>query len=149
MSTTIIPARDSNGNPIYRLTPFVSDSTVQFAGLGVSGLHTAGAITNCDIKMPGDRYFNGLEIVLKNHDWDDYASMQVVDVDGIVAPAGTVLSEFATTWRFDDSVQNQGTFTLNYKATILKDLYIRIAYTSAGSTDVKANYNFFLHEIKA
>jgi hypothetical protein len=131
------------------LDPFTNDEGLQFAGAGVAQTHTNSSTTNCDHKMPGDRYFNGIEIMLKDQNWADTANMQVVDVDDIMGyGAGTVLSTFAANWRFDDTVCNQGVFLLNYKATILKDLYLRIAYTSAGGTDVKANYNFFLHEIK-
>ncbi len=147
MSTTFVPPRDTDGVPLHKSEPFASDAKVHFKGHGMSGTHTKNSTTNIQFKLPDVRFFNGIAIILRNHVWGDTATMQVVDVDGVIAPAGTMLSEFATDWCFDDTAQSQGAFVLPYKATVPKDLYIRIVYTSTGTTnDVDAQYNLFLHE---
>lgn len=128
--------------------PFESSYGLRFRGKGISGTIPAGTTDNVDYKLTADRYLNGCHLIIKNHAWDDSLKFQVVDIDNILGyGAGVVLDEFGTTWCFAEDKQDQGLFKIEYPAKVLANLYIRIAYTSTGGTDVKVHCNLFLHQL--
>ena len=70
---------------------------------------------------------------------------QVVDVDGIAYPAGTVLEEFGTNFYVAPDVLED---IILYEASMPAGMYIRIKYTSTGTTNVEFMSNLYRH-IKA
>lgn len=142
-----VPERDLNGKTVITVSPFADNSHVEFRGQGIANSIPFGTIKNIDLKTPFDVYFNGLQIIIQNHVLGDNVDLQIVDVDGVVGPAGTVLETFANSWFMATDKQDQGTFLLNYKAKILKDLYFRVKYHSTGGTNVNIYMNFWLHKI--
>lgn len=138
---------DSENAPIVRLRAFANTDGVFFRGSGVSGTATKTTTTNIDYNMTEDRYLNGVEIFLRNQDWGDTIKLQVVDVDGAVYAAGTVLDEFGTDWHVATDTERQGPYILPYPALVNSVFYIRLAYTSVGATnDVDIKANLFLHK---
>lgn len=131
---------------LRKVSDFASDR-INFKGHGKAGTVTAGQVGNIDLKITEERLLNGVQIILKNHVNGDKAKLQVVDVDNILGyGAGTVLSEYATDWYFAGDTENQGIFKLEYVANILTNLYLRIAYTSTGQSNVEVKANYFLHK---
>jgi hypothetical protein len=138
---------DSDNAPIVRLRAFSNTDGIFFRGSGMSGTATKTTTTNFDYNMPEDRYLNGIEIFLKNQEWGDTMKLQVVDVDGAVYPAGTVLDEFGTDWHCASDEERQGPYILPYPALVNSVFYIRVAYTSVGTVnDVDFKANLFLHK---
>lgn len=125
--------------------PFANAAGYKFRGQGLKQLCTE-EITNIDLAVAEKRAFNALQIILKGHTQDDSAKLQVVDKLGTYYPAGSVLDQFGLDWQFDDSVQNQGTFLLPYKASVAPGLCIRIVFNKTGEANVLFKANFFLHK---
>lgn len=140
------PDRDVNGNFIIRTGAFSSTEGMKFRGTGISTTVPNGTTHNFDYQLTENRFINGIHLILKNHVFGDTVSFQVVDKDGIMAPAGTVLDEFGKDWNVSDETQSQGEVSVSYPALIITGLYIRIVYKSTGATDVLMRVNLFLHK---
>jgi hypothetical protein len=130
---------------LVELAPFNTSLNFRFRGKGIEGTAAAGQTTNIDEKFTQEMYINGAQLILKNHVFGDYVNFQVVDVDGIMAPAGTVLDTFGEKWFVASDKQDQQTVILPYPARIYAGLYIRISYKSNGLTDVSVQCNLFRH----
>lgn len=130
---------------IINMIPFEYDCGYLLAFRGFRGTATALHTTNLDFKIDGDRYFNGLEVILKNHTIDDKASLQIVDVDGVYFDAGTVIHTFVTDWGFAEDIQRHTFQIVSYADKILDGLYVRVVYTSTGVLPVKVVLNLRLH----
>lgn len=107
--------------------------------------------TNLDWKIPQSSYgypavnkqsyMDGIEYFAEDSKVGDHITLQVIDKDGVYYPAGTVLDEFGTNWGI---LPNQSTIKL-YKAKLIPGLYIRVSYTSTGTTDINFICNLFRH----
>jgi hypothetical protein len=100
-------------------------------------------------------YFDGIEYYAKNGNIGDKATFQVVDKDGIGVLVGWytqaqfdamgnlyVVEEFGEDWyMIPDALEH----LMLYKAAIVPGLYIRMKYTSTGSTNVDIVVNLFRH----
>ncbi len=140
--------RESDGTPIVRPRAFVSSDGYRFRGTGISGTITAGTEGSVDYKLTEDRMINAVHLMLENHVWADSVKFQIVDIDNILGYGpNTVLDEFATAWNVDPSICSQRHERIEYPAKVLKDLYIRIKYTSTGGTDVNMHINLYLHKV--
>lgn len=104
-------------------------------------------------------YFDGIQYYAKDAEMGDKATFQVVDKDGTGVTLGLypqayydaykdgddvlVVEEFGTDWYM---IPNNMEDLMLYKARILPGLYIRMIYTSTGTTDdVKLVVNLFRH----
>jgi hypothetical protein len=111
---------------------------------------TAGQTVNLDWQIPQlawlgvnkQAYFDGVQYYAKSAEVGDNLKYQVVDIDGIVYPAGTVLEEFGSAYYV---MPDSHVTTLLYKAKLIAGMYIRIVYTSVGATNVKFVCNLFRH----
>ena len=107
-----------------------------------------GTTYDCDYKMEQlawqgtnkKSYFDGVEYQAVNAEIGDYVQFQVVDKDGIAYPAGTVLEQFGNDWYIMTDVHVDLRL---FKSTISPGMYLRIKYTSTGTTDVKFVGNLF------
>jgi len=120
---------------------------VNFAGFGYTGTATAGTTTNLDYLLSEERLVYGGEMILKDHAFGDKVAMQVVDVDNILGyGAGTVLGSYMSNWFVSSDKQTQTQIILDYPTKISAGLYLRVAYTSVGGTNVTASIN--IHCVK-
>jgi hypothetical protein len=153
------PLSDSQGATLVRIKAFSNTDDLKFRGTGISATATKTTTTNIEYKMPEDRFTNGLQMILKNHVMGDTVCFQVVDKDGIGVSLGWydqptfdamgeyIADEFGTGWHVVEDKQDQGQIIISYPALIYKDLYIRLKYTSTGTTDdVTVCANLFLHK---
>lgn len=118
--------------------------------LGVSA--TKNDTTDHDYKIPQltyqtvnkASYMDGIQYYAKDAVVGDKITFQVVDVDNILGyGANTVLDEFGKNWYV--MPDKEVTIRL-YKASLIKDLYIRLKYTSTGTVlDVDMVCNLFRH----
>jgi hypothetical protein len=120
---------------------------LNFNGMGVIGTATAGTTTNIDLALTDDNLITGAMLQCQNMTWGDSVSLQVVDVTGVYAPAGTVLSQFVTNWYVITDFERQIDLQINYPAKLLAGLYIRVSYTSTGTTAVNVSANYTLHKV--
>lgn len=128
---------------------------------------TAGTTKKCDWKIEQlqwpagtDRksYFNGIEYYAKNGSIFDKAKFMVVDKDGSGVTHGLypqayydaykdgngelVVEEFGDDWpMIPDNLED----IFLYKASLYKDLYVRITYNSTGTVDVNLVAGLFRH----
>ena len=120
---------------------------LNFKGQGIMGVATAGQATQFDWCLPEDRLLSGGALLAKGANWGDYITFQVVDKDGIIAPAGTVLNEFVTSWYIMDSSEFQLELRCPYPAKIYQGLYVRLIYNSTGTSDVNVAMNYEFHKV--
>ncbi len=76
----------------------------------------------------------------------DSLCFQVVDKDGLYAPAGTVLNQFGTNIPVDTDAQSQDWYDSPYVAYLYQGLYIRVKYTSTGVDSVNLRAVVRLHK---
>jgi hypothetical protein len=128
---------------LRRISDFDADK-VNFAGFGISGTATATTTTNIDYKLTEERLVYGGHAIVKNHAFGDYMALKVVDVDNILGlGAGTVLGTYLSNWYLAEDVQSQPAVMVEYPTKVLANLYLRIAYTSVGNTNVDVKINIF------
>lgn len=101
-------------------------------------------------------YFDGIQYYAENAEVGDKATFQVIDKDGVGVTFGWytqaqfdamgslyVVEEFGTNWYMVPNVMED---LMLYKAQIIPGLYLRMKYTSVGTTnDVKLVVNLFRH----
>lgn len=125
------------------------DSEYKFLGDSVSGTAVKNSTTDIDYKMPENYVIYGAEMLYCHATRGDYVSLQVVDKDNILGyGAGLVLHEWIVKW-YVDPTRKTWSVTSDFGGTILKDLYIRVKYTSVDTetdTDVKLNFFFISKE---
>lgn len=120
-----------------------------FGGNGVSFTVNANSEASADLKITqaGDQglYINGGDLYTNGAKVGDYVKMQVVDVDGIMSPAGTIISEWITKW-YADPKGGQSVLT-PYAGKIPGGLYLRITYKNTNAlTQVNVAVNYHLHK---
>lgn len=125
----------------------LTSNNVNLKGTGVSGSAAGLTTTNIDYALLWDAVFTGGNLILSGHHYGDTVTLQVVDVDGIVAPAGTVLGESLTNWNVDSDTQYQHGADVSYPVKILQGLYVRIKYTNSGLLAVSVRANLKFHKI--
>jgi hypothetical protein len=118
----------------------------------VNATATKNSATNHDYQIPVISYggvnkqavMNGIEFYAKDAEIGDKISFQIVDVNNILGyGAGTVLDEFGKDWYVSPNTLNK---IILYKANLIAGLFIRMVYTSTGTTnDVKLFCNLFRH----
>lgn len=117
-----------------------------YSGKGVFGVCPAGQSLTLDLALPDDILIVGGRLLLENSKFGDRVTMQVVDKDGIAAPAGTVLGEYIQDW-FVGGQHDSLTVASPYPNKVPAGFYLRVIYTSTGTTDVSVAVNYDLHTI--
>lgn len=112
---------------------------------GTSFTATAGATTSHDYNIASDRkLFSGTFHVGPTAAYGDIISFSVVDVLGLVAPPGTVLSQYVT----DMGVvaDERRTLQSGQVADLEAGMVLRTTYTSTGASDVDLllDWQFFI-----
>jgi hypothetical protein len=117
---------------------------VNFRGVGFTGTATSNSTTNIDYKLTEDRLVYGGQLILKNQVFGDYVAFSVVDKDNILGyGAGVVLGTYLSSWNVSDDSAVQPALIIDYPTKVLANLYLRIAYTSVGSTAVNVAVNVY------
>ena len=113
-----------------------------FAGNKIAGTATKNTTTNIDFKMPADSWLDGGMILVKDHVKGDYFIIEIVDIDNILGGgAGAILKTYVNWYVHPDLPCLQ--VETNYAGKVLKNLYLRVKYTSVGTVNnvwVAANY---------
>lgn len=122
-------------------------AALNFSAIGVAGSANSGTSTTIDYKLTDDMLLTGSQVLTNGTAFGDSLSFQIIDIDGILTPAGTVLGQFVTNWQLRTDSQEQIKIEINYPAKIYSGLYLRLIYNSTGNSDVLVSINYFLHKI--
>lgn len=144
----------ASGREVLLMEAFAYNGQYEVKATGYKATAALGTLTNLDFAIgTDDRHMNGLHLLLKNHAEGDTLGLQVVDLDGIVPapyrvayPDYPVLKTFGINWNVDETKSDQGRDVFNFVAKISAGLYIRVAYTSTGATDVTVKLNAYLYK---
>lgn len=136
----------ANKSPIQQ-KPFADAIGFRARLTGITGIATSGQVTNIDYKFTEPRFINGGKLILKNHVMGDSLKFQIVDKDNVFGyGSGIVLDEFVSNWNVAEDKQDQGDYLVSYLARVPTNIYLRLAYTSTGETDVAVALNLYLHK---
>ena len=128
------------------LSPFATTDNYHFRGQGLQFTVPAGATIDHDVYIPEERMIDGSMIWVGTPVYGCTVDLQVVDLAGTLAPAGTVLDEFATGWQLHPSTQNVK--KPGYPAKLYSGLYVRIKFTNPSANEITVYGNLDLHEHK-
>lgn len=113
---------------------------------------TKNTTTNIDWLIPQtvyqgvnkQSYMDGIEYYAKDAEVGDHLTFQVIDKDNVLGyGANFVADEFGSEWA---AIPDTSNVIKLYKAKLIPGLYIRIIYTSTGTTnDIKLICNLFRH----
>lgn len=125
-----------------------SSSNVNSCTQGVLGMAIAGNSTNIDFKLTDDCFITGGVLITNGSTFGDKATFQVVDKDNVLGyGANTILGQYCTDWYMCADRQLQLDENIPYPAKIFANLYLRIIYTSIGTTDIELAINYKLHKV--
>ena len=128
------------------LSPFTITDNYFYRGSGFTFTAAAGTTTDFDYHVPEERAIDGSEIWIASRVFGCTANFSVVDKDGVMAPAGTVLDQFAYSWNIHPDTDNSK--RPGYPARIYSGLYIRISFTNPSASAIEVFGNLRLHEHK-
>lgn len=97
---------------------------------GIGGPVSAVGISNIDTKFPEERWINAGRLYVVGAKLGDKIGLEVVDKDGVISPAGTVLNTFAKDLFVNPEVVFQMSYEAPYVARLYNFLYIRIKYNA-------------------
>jgi len=118
-----------------------------FAGNGVIGTATKNTATDIDFKITetNGAFLNGGKLLLQDHIWGDWFEIQVIDIDGVIYTAGTIVKNYIKKWYVHPNIDSLEIHA-EYAGQVPKDLYLRCKYHSTSTTtDVKVAINYRLH----
>jgi hypothetical protein len=123
-----------------------SSTNVNSASQGLYAVAAVGAVTNIDLKLLDDCFLTGGVLRTEGSSFGDYATFQVVDVDNILGyGANTILGQYVTSWYMRSDAQEQVNENTPYPAKVIAGLYLRLVYTSMGSSAVNVAVMYRLH----
>jgi hypothetical protein len=128
------------------LTPFTITDNYFYRGQGFDFSAAAGGVTEFDLLIPEERAIDGSELWISSTTFGCKADFLVVDKDGIMAPAGTVLDQFAYGWNIYPNSENAK--RPGYPARIYSGLYIRVRFDNPSASAIHVYGNLRLHEHK-
>lgn len=129
----------STYSPLY-WEEFRSDM-VSAKGYSLTGTATQESSTSFDFQIPDDMFIRTIGFLFKNADFGDYVKVQVIDLDGIISPPGTVLKTQIDAWYITDTGAAPLKFSPLCPNKILQGLYLRFIYTSTSASDVTVAIN--------
>lgn len=130
------------------LTQFTSDK-VHFDGKHAEGTIAAGTTDNIDLHITDDVLITGGVFMTKDGVWGDSVVLQVVDIDNVLGYGANVTLNQFVAWFLPNSPAAGTLIQLQvpYPAKIFAGLYLRMRFTSVGTTDVQVAMNYMLHKV--
>lgn len=124
-----------------------SSKNVNSNGDAVKGTATALSTTSIDLKMLDDNFITGAILIASGVTFGDYVQFQVVDVDNVLGyGVNTILGTYINKWYLKSDRQEQFNESLVYPAKLPALVYLRLKYTSTGTTPVEVAINYRLHK---
>lgn len=104
---------------------------------GIGGSVSASGVSNLDTQFPEKRLINAGSLLISGGKLGDRISLQVIDADGVLAPAGTVLNTFAKDMYVNPEQMFQIHYDIPYVAALHSFMKLRISYNA---TDADTRY---------
>ncbi len=137
IGSTYIPAR----------WPDVEAQKIQPNVIGIQGTITKNTVQTIDTIVADDVLIRGIELSCLNSSFGDMVTIKIVDINGVYAPAGTVLSIPVLNYNVPLG-QAKSSYESIAPSKMLGGLAIRLIYTSVGQTnDVSIGVNFLFVKI--
>lgn len=115
---------------------------------GINFVAAAGETTTNDLEIVDDMLIDGGVLITIGAALGDSITCQVIDKDNIFGYGyDTVLGQYITDWYMNPNSSLQVDFTNTYPAKLYAGLYLRILYTSVGTSDVNVILNYKLHKV--
>jgi hypothetical protein len=107
---------------------------------------TANAVTSCDIVLPTTMVLRGAQLFSSNAVVGDWFSLQVIDKDNVTGQGGTpdsptILGTYLISWYVMPGVVN-AVEDVSISQQLPQGVYIRVVYTSVGTTAPSVLINF-------
>lgn len=133
-------------------------SSIQFMPDAFSANATLIGVNPLDFPIPFDCKVNGINPIMRGHKFREYVWLQI----GIYNPANPSefmqLKKFGNKYFLDDLKQDQGMISVNYSATIAKEIdvgggdmrntILRVNYFKLdGISPVECLFNLMLHQV--
>jgi hypothetical protein len=126
----------------------LNSTNTSFSAQGISATAAANTTTNIDFKLNDDCFLWGGKFSCVGAVFGDTCSLQVVDVDGVYTPAGTVINNPVINWPMSGVDGLQFDLTVGHCPKKMPgNLYLRAIYTSTGSTPVKIAIGYCIFKI--
>ena len=138
---------NANSSIATLIQPFAKDS-VDFKGEGKGGIVTKGTTQDIDLKLIEDMYCDGGFLFAGYAEFGDYIKAQVIDIDDVLGYGENyILKTWIEKWYV---IPDQIMYVkVNQGGTIPANVYLRLKYTSIGSTnDIKFAVNYHLYKKK-
>lgn len=104
---------------------------------GIGGDVAASGVTSIDTQFPEKRLINAGSLLVSGGKLGDRVSLQVIDTNGTLAPAGTVLNTFAKDMYINPEQVFQIHYDIPYVAALHTFMALRISYNA---TDADARH---------
>jgi hypothetical protein len=109
----------------------------------------AGTLTNCDVLIPMAVVLRGGIVFSPNSAMGDWFSVSVIDKDNVTGQGGTpdsptILATYITSWYMMPGIENC-VEDVSISEQLPQGLYMRIAYTSVGTTAPNVLINFITY----
>jgi hypothetical protein len=106
----------------------------------------ANTLTNCDIPLPATMVLRGAQLFSSNAMIGDWFSLQVIDKDDVTGQGGTpdvptILGTYLISWYVMPGVVN-AVEDVSISQQLPQGVYVRVVYTSVGTTAPNVLLNF-------
>ncbi len=108
--------------------------------IGIQATITGNSVQTVDTLVLDDMLIRGVEFLSTNANFGDSLTIKIVDIDGVYAPANTIVSVPVSNYVVP--INNYSSYDSVAPMKMLGGLYLRIVYTSTGSTNVSLGINF-------
>ena len=112
---------------------------------GIGGTVAAAGITNKDFQFPEKRLINAGSLLVTGGKLGDKISLHVVDAQGVMAPAGTVIRTFAKNLYINQDSVFQIHYNIPYVAALHTFMAVRLAYDAIDSDTRTMYLNLISH----
>lgn len=133
-------------NTAQKVVQVLGADTLSLSPFGAIISPAAGTLTNCDIVIPVSVVLRGGVMFSPNAAIGDWICVSVIDKDNVTGQGGTsdsptILATYIISWYIMPGIENR-IEDVSISQNLPAGLYMRIAYTSVGSTAPTGLINF-------
>jgi hypothetical protein len=130
---------------IKKVTELNADNSV-YRLQGFYGQAAASSISSIDFQMAYEIWVSGGYISVKDGNWGDKLTIQIVDVNNLLGyGTNIVLRQFVENMCVVTDQQYQCNIDISYVALIPAGLYVRVVYDNTGIDPVDFAVNIYSH----
>jgi hypothetical protein len=128
----------------------MNPNKVQTHAFGIYDTVSANSTKTIDTLIADDSFVRAIEFMANGSTFGDTVTMKIVDVDGVYAPAGTVLGTPVDGWVIISDQDRKAAYEAIVPMLLKGGLYIRMIYVNTGLLgSVKIAFNLALLKVVA